>query len=655
MRRYTIATALLLSGLSGLAPAQPTSPQRGAPPPPSQPSRSPAAASGRQAPRALFNVMEASITDLQQAMATGRVTAAQLVDSYLARIAAYDHRGPALNTMIRLNPRARADAAALDAERRSGRVRGPMHGIPIVLKDNYDTRDIPTTGGSIALVNHQPTRDAFVVQKLRQAGAVILGKTNLHELAAGITSISSLGGQTLNAYNPDRCPGGSSGGTASAVAANFAAIGWGTDTCGSIRIPAAFASLVGLRPTQGLYSRDGIIPLSLTQDTPGPLARTVRDLAIGLDVTAGADPNDPQTQLGAAAPPQRFQESLKTDALRGARIGIFRPYFRNVEGDIADTVRAAAMAMRALGAEVVEVNMPDFDDAIAGSRAIILETKFDLVDYFARTGESPVRSLREIIDRGLFDRQLENRHKDADTATARGSAAHRAVLARQAQLRARMIAFLDSLKLDAIAYPTIGQRPVLVGSPQTASSCALSAQSGLPAISIPAGFTSDGLPTGLELMGRPFSDARLVGFAFAFEQAGARRRAPAGAPALVAGGSPRVLPWGVDVGTPLTGARADFIFVPATSDLIVNAKSTGAQAGRVQAVVLRRWDGAPETKSSARRVTHRVLGPGMARGSTTLRLLGDDLAAFRQGRLTVAVFGDVGAEPLGEVVVRAPR
>ncbi|MDQ8165552.1 MAG: hypothetical protein P3A28_07340, partial [Gemmatimonadota bacterium] len=169
------------------------------------------------------------------------------------------------------------------------------------------------------------------------------------------------------------------------------------------------------------------------------------------------------------------------------------------------------------------------------------------------------------------------------------------------------------------------------------------------------GFTSDGLPTGLELMGRPFSDARLVGFAFAFEQAGARRRAPAVAPALVAGASPRVVPWGVDVGTPLSGARADFVFVPSTSDLIVNARSTGSQGGRVQAVVLRRWDGAPETKSSARRVTHRVLGPGMERGMTTLRLLGDDLAAFRQGRLTVAVFGDVGAEPLGEVVVRAPR
>ena len=231
----------------------------------------------RPGARGTFEVTEASLTELQQAMASGRVTSAQLVDAYLARIAAYDQAGPALNAMIRLNPRARAVAELLDAERRSGKVRGPLHGIPIVLKDNYDTQDMNTSGGSVALASHRPRADADVVARLRDAGAVILGKTNLHELAAGITSISSLGGQPRNPYDLARCPGGSSGGTGVAVAASFAAIGWGTDTCGSIRIPAAFASLVGLRPTQGLFSVNGIIPLSLTQDTPGPLARTVTD------------------------------------------------------------------------------------------------------------------------------------------------------------------------------------------------------------------------------------------------------------------------------------------------------------------------------------------------------------------------------------------
>jgi len=608
--------------------------------------------------RPAFDVTEASITDLGRALTEGRVTSVQLVDAYLARIRAYDHAGPALNTMIRTNPRARTDAAALDAERKAGRVRGPMHGIPIVLKDNFDTRDMITTGGSLALATHRPTRDAFVVQKLREAGAIIIGKTNLHELAAGITSISSLGGQTLNAYDPLRCPGGSSGGTSSAVAANFAAIGWGTDTCGSIRIPAAFASLFGLRPTQGLYSRDGIMPLSLTQDTPGPLARTVRDLAIGLDITAGSDPNDPQTAIAANRPPLRFQDSLRTDALRGVRIGIFRPYFRDVEADIADSVRAAANAMRALGAEVVEVNMADFDATIADSRAIIYETKFDLVDYFARTGEAPVRSLREIIDRGLFDRQLEARHRQADTATARNSEGHRRALARQQALRARMIAFLDSARLDAIAYPTIGQRPVLVGAPQTASSCALAAQTGLPAISIPAGFTNDGLPTGVELLGRPFSDARLVAFAFAFEQGGPRRKAPSVTPALVNGRAPAARPLVLTTKAGANTVTVRFSLDVVQGELRYDARvaapaAAAAAASDIQAVVIRRWDADPSGKAGARRVTHRMLGPEMASANGRMRLIGADGDALRDGRLTVAVFGSAGAEPLAEVKIPA--
>jgi amidase len=233
--------------------------------------------------RSAVEVHEATITELQDAMAAGRTSSAQLTDAYLARIAAYDRQGPALNSMIRLNPNARADARRLDEERRQGRVRGPLHGIPIILKDNFDTADMPTSGGSLALADHQTADDAFVVRKLRDAGAVILGKSNMHELAAGITTIGSIGGQTRNPYDPRRCPGGSSGGTGAAIAASFATVGWGSDTCGSIRIPSAFGSLAGLRPTQGLVSRTGVQPLSHTQDIPGPLARTVTDLAIALD------------------------------------------------------------------------------------------------------------------------------------------------------------------------------------------------------------------------------------------------------------------------------------------------------------------------------------------------------------------------------------
>jgi amidase len=227
-----------------------------------------------------IDVYEASIADLQHAMEAGKATAVQLVDAYLARIAAYDREGPAINALIRMNPNARAEARQLDEERRQGHVRGPLHGIPIIIKDNFDTFDMPTSGGSLALANHQPKADAFIVHRLREAGAIIIGKSNMHELAAGITTISSLGGQTLNPYDPRRCPGGPSGGTGAAIAASFAAVGWGSDTCGSIRIRSAFGSLAGLRPTQGLVSRSGVMPLSHTQDIPGPLARTVSDLAI---------------------------------------------------------------------------------------------------------------------------------------------------------------------------------------------------------------------------------------------------------------------------------------------------------------------------------------------------------------------------------------
>lgn len=589
-----------------------------------------------------FDVTEASVTDLQRAMSTGRATSTQLVDAYLARIAAYDHAGPALNAMIRLNPRARTEAAALDAERAAGRVRGPMHGIPVILKDNYDTKDMPTSAGSLALANHQPSTDAFVVRKLREAGAVILGKANMHELAAGVTNISSFGGQTRNPYDLSRCPGGSSGGTGAAVAASFGALGWGSDTCGSIRIPSAFGSLFGLRPTMGLFSRDGIVPLAMTQDVPGPLARTVRDLAIGLDATIGEDPNDAATQLGGRARP-RFVDSLRADALRGARIGIFAPYFRNADADVADTIRAAARALTALGAEVVEVNMPGFDDLVAGSSAIILETKFDLMDYFARPGGAPVKSLRDIIDKGLYDKALEMRHKMADTASARDTESHRKVLAKQAGVRERLIAFLDSLDLDALAYPTSTRKPVLAGDPQLGGNCALSAQTGLPAISMPAGFTADGLPTGLELLGRPFSDARLVAYAYAFEQTGTRRRPPPAAPPLRNGKAPGPVVFVASKG----GVVGRFAFDPLSSDLSYTVQLSPALQRDVVAVVLRRKD------KTGTRVIRRVLGPGMPAGGGWTRLLGLDLEAFHAGRLSMAVFTTKGATASAEVALRA--
>jgi Asp-tRNA(Asn)/Glu-tRNA(Gln) amidotransferase A subunit family amidase len=268
--------------------------------------------------------------------------------------------------MIALNPAAVDEAVALDEERRLGRVRGPLHGIPVVIKDNYETRDMPTTGGSAALAGFTTGRDAFQVQKLRDAGVVILGKTNLHELAAGIITISSLGGQTRNPYDPARTPGGSSGGTAAAVAASFAVAGMASDTCGSIRIPAANNNLFGLRGTAGLSSRTGIIPLSHTQDIGGPLARTVVDLALMLDATVGEDPADPVTAASRGQLNGRFRDRLAPDALKGARIGVLKALFGSSPEDeeVTGIVRKALDVMKAQGAELLEVQIPGLEEVL---------------------------------------------------------------------------------------------------------------------------------------------------------------------------------------------------------------------------------------------------------------------------------------------------
>src|SRR5690242_4934556 len=289
-------------------------------------------------------VYEASITELQSAMSAGRLRSVDLVDAYIARINAYDHAGPVLNAIIRLNPNARADAAALDAERRSGKVRGPLHGIPVILKDNYGTRDFITSAGTIALAGMRTPNDAFQVRKLREAGAVILGKSNMHELASGITTVSSIGGQTCNPYDPDRNPGGSSGGSGAAVAASFSAVAWGSDTCGSIRIPSAVHNLFGLRPTKGLTSIAGIVPLSHTQDVAGPLARSVMDLAIALDATVGPDAADNATRVLDNHPTPGFVSALDTTSLHGARIGVFNEYF-GTEADDQEATRIIRAAL----------------------------------------------------------------------------------------------------------------------------------------------------------------------------------------------------------------------------------------------------------------------------------------------------------------------
>ena len=582
-----------------------------------------------------FSVMEATIPELQQAMASGRTTAVEILDAYLARIAAYDRQGPRLRTMIRLNPNARSEAQARDRERAMGVIRGPLHGIPVILKDNYDTADMPTTGGSVALAGLIPPDDAFQVRRLRQGGAIILGKSNLHELAAGITSISSLGGQTLNPYDLSRYPGGSSGGTGAAVTASFAAVGWGTDTCGSIRIPASQNNLFGLRPTKGLSSIDGIIPLSHTQDVGGPLARTVTDLALALDATIGIDPADSATAVLRGRAHPRFADSLDASALQGARLGVLTTMFGDAPEDqeMGGVVRAAIAQMFDAGADVIDVVIPDLDDLLSNSSVIAHEFKWDLIDYLAATPGAPVTSLQDILDRGLYHAALDSRFRTRNTPEFRESDEYRAALAKRDVIRDAIVSVMDEQRLDALIYPTMRRPPAQVGDPQLGSNCQLSASTGLPAFSIPAGFTLRGLPAGLELLGRPFADTELLALGFAFEQTTAHRRAPFSTPPLQNGVAPASITFDLIASGPNAQVSVRFTLDLPTGVLSYDLEVSGVPADEIHAVDLHRAG-----DESTGPVIHRLSGAGTAAVSDRVRLRGSELDALRDGRLYLSLY-----------------
>ncbi len=479
-------------------------------------------------------VYEKSVSELGGDLAAGRVTSVQLVDAYLARITAYDKQGPSINAIITLNPKARDDARRLDAERRSGKVRGPLHGIPVLVKDNYTTTEMTTTGSSVSLAGFIAGKNASQVQQLLDAGAIILGKTVMHELAMGVTGASSLGGQTCNPYDPTRIPGGSSSGTGAAVAASFAAIGWGSDTCGSIRVPAASNNLFGLRPTKGLTSIAGIIPLSHSQDVAGPLARTVTDLAIGLDATIAADKKDSATRVLLDRNGFSFSKVLNANALRGARIGVFTQLFGNQPEDqeVADIVRAALARMKDAGAELIEVAIPGLDTLAQRAGVIDYEFKPDFEEFMAAFPNAPLKSVQEIIDRRLYHMAIDASINRRNANGSRTSEAYLSALTRRDKARDRVERVLDSLKLDGIAYPTTRRKPSVIGQPQPVNNCQVSAVTGLPAMTMPAGFTADSLPVGFEILGKALSDRRLVSLAFAYEQQVHPRRAPRTTPAL---------------------------------------------------------------------------------------------------------------------------
>ena len=524
-------------------------------------------ATGSQSAGAL-DVSEKSIGELQSALASGRVTSVRLVELYLDRIRAYDQAGPRLNAVLHLNANAARDARDLDAERKRRGPRGPLHGIPVLLKDNFDTRDMPTTGGSLALSSVVPAEDAHQVKRLRQAGAVILGKVNLHELALGLTTVSSLGGQTLNPYDVTRSPGGSSGGSGVAAAASFAAITLGTDTSGSIRIPSSHNSLVGLRPTAGLSSRAGIIPFGHTQDTGGPMARGVADVAIVLDATAGHDPADPVTALSKGRIPATYTSALRPGALSGARVGVLREFFGTAPEDepVAAVVRQAVEDMKARGATAIDVVVPNFAQQLTASNLLSQELKFDLRAYLRRSRGARIKSLEELLSSGLHTAQfqgfVEGANALADDYPA--GADYRARLAAREALGRAVLKVMDDDRLDALVYPTVRRIAPLVGGNQAGSNAGLSAQTGFPAITVPAGFTAGGFPVGVELLGRPFAEPTLLGLAFAYESATRHRRAPDSTP-------------------PLTGVPRDAVaptvpFEPAIGSVTFEVKVAGAGA-----------------------------------------------------------------------------
>jgi amidase len=487
---------------------------------------------------------EVTIADLQDGMKSGRYTARTLVEMYLARIQAIDRKGPALNSVIETNPDALSIADGLDRERREKGPRGPLHGIPVLIKDNIDTADrMATTAGSLALVGAIPPQDAFVVRRLRDAGAVILGKTNLSEWANircsySTSGWSGRGGLTKNPYALDRNPCGSSSGSGVAVAANLCAVAVGTETDGSINSPSSANGIVGIKPTIGLVSRSGIIPISHSQDTAGPMCRTVRDAAILLGVLAGADPADKATQDPNRKPAADYTSVLDPRGLIGARIGVARNYFGF--DDAVDKVMTRALdVMKGRGATLVDpAELPNMDKVGEPELTVMLyELKAGLNAYLARLGDkAPVRSLKEVIEFNERHKKEEMPYFGQDLfvkAQAKGpleSAEYQEALAKCRRLaRTEGIdAIMDKHRLDALVAPALSPAcltDLVVGDRWRGESTTAAAVAGYPSLTVPAGFVF-GLPVGMLFFGRASSEPTLLKLAYSFEQAMRARKPP---------------------------------------------------------------------------------------------------------------------------------
>jgi amidase len=516
-------------------------------------------------PAAQLDLTKATVADLQSAFKAG-LTSEKLTSAYLARIEAFDKKGPAINAVITLNPKALAEAKALDAERKAGKIRGPLHGIPVVLKDNVDTFDLPTTGGSQLLEGSIAPDDAFITKKLRDAGAVILAKVNLSEWAGSGGSasgappdivkagrvpngFSSAGGQTKNPHALDRGPSGSSGGTGAAIAAGYAQMGIGTDTGGSIRGPSSANGIAGLKPTRGLLSRDGIIPLGLSYDTGGPMARSVYDVAAYLGAMTGVDAADAATAPSANHFKTDYTPYLKKGSLKGARIGVARD-FMGKDPETDRVIEAALVTLKKLGAEIVDpVSYPEF---IRAGRQDLYNTivraefKADLTTYLKTTKPGFPKSFDDVV---RLSNDPATKYRSPGKAAGLKWSAEPGVslatddplyLATKNQMLPAVRAIFDSLftkhRLDAIVYPTSPRPATPITPPDTPppsdSPTSFANFTGYPDVIVPAGMTKDGLPVTISFFGQAWTEPKLLGYAYDFEQATQAVVLPKHTPAL---------------------------------------------------------------------------------------------------------------------------
>ena len=483
---------------------------------------------------------EKSIPELTAGMNDGSLSSEELTRYYLRRIKVYDG---CLNAMITVNPASIKEARDKDAQRAAGKATGLLHGIPLVLKDNYDTKDMRTTSGALAFKNLHPHRDAFIVKKLREAGAVILGKTNLTEMANHGMTISSMGGQTLNPYDLTRTPGGSSGGTGAAVAANFATAGTGSDTVNSIRSPSSANSLVGIRPTRGLVSRTGISPCSDLQDQGGPIARSVTDAAILLGVMAGFDPADASTTVMKNKTVPDYRKALKKDGAKGRKLALLTTNLGH-DPDVLRVMENAVRDFEALGATVTRADIPELliSDLLKNNDVQLWEQRTVLDRYLKELGEdAPVKNTGECAATGLLTpsvaRDMERKSAIIDP---NAYPEYKARLAKNARLHDFIVRYMCDNRIDAFLYPL---QSILVvhtndSRGQAGRNGLMASVTGLPAITLPGGFSSVtpsaplGVPIGVELMGAPFSEELLIGMGYAYEQATGHRIPPAAFPDL---------------------------------------------------------------------------------------------------------------------------